>query len=269
MTDRELADQAWQELTQTTITYDRWRKQGFTSGHWRNAKALLDQIGTPPQAAYLTQDWARGIVPPWIKQGNCAAEPGKLTITAGPNSPGPFPNFYQAACSIDAAYAHAAPGDTTSYRVPIMFPTGYKATVGEFNWVLAWHVAAPTAGPWSCAMGVYTGGPVGGPNDPPGVDPKLFFVVRGGTIPNVHEKRFTLPSTIPLGTWQTHDLKFRWAKYPAVGRFDWTIDGQPVWGVDAPNMLDDGLPNGFGLYNYKRLCSWDSSINFGPVRIGP
>lgn len=49
MTDRELAAAAWAELTRTTITYGKWKQQGFTPGHWANAKGLLDQIGaTPP-----------------------------------------------------------------------------------------------------------------------------------------------------------------------------------------------------------------------------
>lgn len=50
MTDRELWEAAWAELTQTTVTYDRWRRQGFTPGHWANAKKLGDQIGAvvPP-----------------------------------------------------------------------------------------------------------------------------------------------------------------------------------------------------------------------------
>jgi hypothetical protein len=50
MTDKELWQAAWKELTLTTISYPRWEKQNFNSGHWANAKALGDQIGAvvPP-----------------------------------------------------------------------------------------------------------------------------------------------------------------------------------------------------------------------------
>lgn len=50
MTDKELWAAAWAELTQSTISYPKWKQQGFTRGHWAAAKALGDQIGavTPP-----------------------------------------------------------------------------------------------------------------------------------------------------------------------------------------------------------------------------
>jgi len=49
VTDRELADGAWAELTQTTVGYinKKW-KVPPAGTHWANAKALLDQIGVAP-----------------------------------------------------------------------------------------------------------------------------------------------------------------------------------------------------------------------------
>lgn len=45
MTDRQLADAAWVELTKTTDPYPVWVKKGQpASSHWAKAKALLDKI---------------------------------------------------------------------------------------------------------------------------------------------------------------------------------------------------------------------------------
>lgn len=48
MTDSELRDAAWKELTLTTDSYPKWKSKGYPSAtHWGKAKALLDQIGKP------------------------------------------------------------------------------------------------------------------------------------------------------------------------------------------------------------------------------
>lgn len=78
MTDRELAAAAWAELTQTTITYDRWRKQGFTPGHWANAKTLNDQIGNivPPPVG-------KNVQPGGMPAAISAANPGDTLVAVG------------------------------------------------------------------------------------------------------------------------------------------------------------------------------------------
>lgn len=46
MTDAELRDAAWKELTLTTDSYPKWKSKGYPANtHWGKAKALLDQIG--------------------------------------------------------------------------------------------------------------------------------------------------------------------------------------------------------------------------------
>ncbi len=60
MTNRELADAAWLELTKTTDAYPRWVSKGKpASSHWAKAKTLLDQVRDPetpppPPPASLT-----------------------------------------------------------------------------------------------------------------------------------------------------------------------------------------------------------------------
>lgn len=49
MTDRQLADAAWAELTKTTDSYPAWVRKGSPpTSHWAHAKAFLDQIGGAP-----------------------------------------------------------------------------------------------------------------------------------------------------------------------------------------------------------------------------
>lgn len=269
MTDKELWQAAWKELELTTDSYPRWKSKGFPSAsHWAKAKALGDQIGTVEP--YLSQDWSQGVSFPWLKEGqpaSFATAPGKLTLTTGPGSSGPNPSSYMASAYVNPQFAHAEPGAQTTYRVPITFPVGYKATAGEWNWIVVWHVSDPTPQALSCGLGVFADGPIKDGNDPPGTNPRLFFVVRGGSVTNLTEKRFTMPTTLPLGVQQTHEFSFRWERAPTVGNFTWKIDGATVWSVAALNMLNDGLPNGFGLYNYRRLATWDASVQFGAVKV--
>lgn len=69
MTDKELWQQAWQELTLTTDSYPTWKKKGFpSSSHWAKAKALGDQIGAvvpPPSPNPSGQPMPVGDLPGW------------------------------------------------------------------------------------------------------------------------------------------------------------------------------------------------------------
>jgi hypothetical protein len=49
MTDKELWDAAWKELTLTTDSYPAWKKKGFpVTSHWSKAKVLGEQIDKAP-----------------------------------------------------------------------------------------------------------------------------------------------------------------------------------------------------------------------------
>jgi hypothetical protein len=55
MTDRQLADQAWAELTKTTDSYPTWVRKGKpAASHWAKAKAFLDQIDVAPPPPPVT-----------------------------------------------------------------------------------------------------------------------------------------------------------------------------------------------------------------------
>jgi hypothetical protein len=70
VTDRELADAVWNELTKTTDSYPTWKRKGFPSGtHWSKAKAFNDQIGVaPPPPPPPPPDGAAVI--PWVGISN-------------------------------------------------------------------------------------------------------------------------------------------------------------------------------------------------------
>ncbi len=48
MTDRELWEAAWAELTKTTDSYPQWKAKKFPPTHWSKAKTIGDQIGQNP-----------------------------------------------------------------------------------------------------------------------------------------------------------------------------------------------------------------------------
>lgn len=68
MSNKELWDGAWLELTKTTDSYPAWKKKGFpSSSHWAHAKSLGDQIGIelppvpePPPALTVAQSITDG-----------------------------------------------------------------------------------------------------------------------------------------------------------------------------------------------------------------
>lgn len=79
MTDKELWDAAWKELTLTTDSYPQWKRKNFPSGtHWSKAKALGDQIG-----AVVVPPDPNPIPPPGpAKNGAGVINWGNLNITA-------------------------------------------------------------------------------------------------------------------------------------------------------------------------------------------
>ena len=77
MTDKELWQAAWKELTLTTDSYPTWKKKGFpATSHWAKAKALGDQIGLVPPAGHPAS-WTTG---PLGTRNIIPAKPGAFLI---------------------------------------------------------------------------------------------------------------------------------------------------------------------------------------------
>lgn len=289
MTDAELRTAAWAELLQSDISVSEWQNRvtngykrkpyPWQSTHIGKAKGYLDMIGkgvTPPAVpptppAGFSQDWSAGIVSPWNYEGQAASlttQTNRLTLTVGPGSSGPNPSSFLASAYLNpGANAKANPGDVSIYRVPVTLPVGYQPTSGEWNWLVEWHVATGTAGPFSCGLGVYADGAINNQNDAPGTNPRFFLAIRGGSTSSIQEVRKTLTTNAVLGQQYAHEFRMTWATYPSQGHVEWLIDGVSQWSLNAYNMLDDGLGHGFGLYNYRRLCNFNASVYFGRIEI--
>ncbi len=94
MTDKELWQAAWKELTLTTDSYPAWKKKGFpASSHWAKAKSLGDQIGPD--------------VPP---------------VSTNPVPPPPSGCYFGAYIEGVATYGHYYPAQTPWSNAPLQDP---------------------------------------------------------------------------------------------------------------------------------------------------
>ena len=174
---------------------------------------------------------------------------------------------------LDWPAAHASSGKSTWYAARVMFPASYDATTGQWNWFIEWHIDDATSGyvSTSPSLGIYTDYPVG-PNR--GRNPRLAFRLNGGPVWDPRTHVFTMPSnSLVRGRWYDLLVHFVWSPSADVGRAELWIDGRRRVSMSFPTLYT--LPNGsasfgyFGLYNYRLKASWDSSIHFDRVRIGP
>ena len=74
------------------------------------------------------------------------------------------------------------------------FPSGYKATRGEWNWLVEWHNDDQTHNSCTCysiALGVLTDYTA---DNSPNVNPRLHFRLAGGSVSAPQKQSFTMPS---------------------------------------------------------------------------
>jgi hypothetical protein len=207
------------------------------------------------------------LVPGWTGQG--------ASLTAGPSTTGPSSSGSEmASLWLNWPAAHAGVGMDTWYAAKVKFPTGYQATTGQWNWFMEWHVDDATStysGAYSSALGVYTDYPV---TPYPGLNPRLAFRVMGGSVTSPQQYVFTMPSnSLRLGSWYDILVHFVWSPDSNVGLAELWLDGQLLVSTHFPTLYRHPTGatsfNYFGLYNYRPKVSWDASIHFDRVRIGP
>jgi hypothetical protein len=197
------------------------------------------------------------------------------SITVGPSTTGPTSSASEiASLWLNWPIARAGDGQDTWYAVQVKFPTSFQATTGQWNWFLAWHNDDATAaypGAFSCELGIYTDYPF---RSSPGKNPRIAFRLMGGSVTSPTRYTFTLPSnSLRRGWWYDILIHFVWSADPRVGVAELWLDGKQVGSRRFPTLYRH--PNGatsynaFGLYNYRPKASWDSSIHFDRVRIGP
>lgn len=206
---------------------------------------------------------AFAVVPGWSGQG--------AGITAAATNSG---GSQLASLWLNWPTARAQSGMDTWYRARVMFPTDYRATSGQWNWFMEWHIDDVTsayAGTYSTSLGVFTDYPV---TTNPGVNPRLAFRINGGSVSAPRQEIFTLPpNSLKLGSWYDIVAHFIWSPNATVGRAELWIDGQLIVSKSFPTLYT--RPNGsssynyFGLYNYRLAANWASTIRFDSVGIGP
>jgi hypothetical protein len=197
------------------------------------------------------------------------------SITVGPSTTGPISSgSEQASLWLDWPTAHASSGDDTWYAAKVRFPTGYQATTGQWNWFMEWHVDEATGnypGGYSSALGVFTDYPV---TSQPGRNPRIAFRVMGGSVTSPQEYKFTMrANSLRRGWWYDVVVHFVWSADARIGLAELWLDHKLVVSRRFPTLYrhPSGASsiNTFGLYNYRPKASWNASIHFDRVRIGP
>jgi hypothetical protein len=238
---------------------------------------------TTSSGAYFADDFESGLgqwseegassqftlVSGWSGQGALLTD---SSSSSGPNSSSQMASLYLN----PGAKAAASAGNDTWYHVKVMFPSDYQPTTGQWNWIVEWHDDTTTTNVCglscvSIGMGVYTDYPV---TTGYGQNPRLALRISGGTTTNIVQKTFEMPSNSLLRN-HWYDLMFHivWSANASVGRVEWWVDGQQQGSTYASTLytLPDGSTstNGFGLYNYRLSATWQASVGFDHVRIGP
>ncbi len=230
---------------------------------------------------YFTDDFENGLGQ-WNKEGAPPAfgivkgfSGQGASISAGPSTTGASNGVSEiAALWLDFPVAYASSGKSTWYAIRVWFPDSYEATTGQWNWFIEWHIDSATAqyaNTVSPALGVFTDFPVGPTR---GRNPRLAFRLKGGPVGDQRTYLFTTPpNSLARERWYDLRIHFVWSPSSELGRAELWIDGRRRVDVSFPTLYT--LPNGtasfgyFGLYNYRLKASWDSSIHFDRVRIGP
>lgn len=197
------------------------------------------------------------------------------SITVGPSTTGPTSSVSEiASLWLDWPAARADAGQRTWYAAKVRFPVGYRATTGQWNWFMSWHNDETTGSypyAYSPALGVYTDYPIGAQ---PGRNPRLAFRLLGGPVTSPQKHTVTLPpNSLRLGWWYDIVVGFVWSANADEGLAELWLDGKRVVSKRFPTLYrhPSGATsyNGFGLYNYRPKATWDASIHFDRVRIGP
>lgn len=231
--------------------------------------------------AYFADDFERGLGKwnLWGKANAYGLVRGKTgqgaSITVGPSTTGPTSSVSEiASLWLDWPAARADAGQRTWYAAKVRFPVGYRATTGQWNWFMSWHNDETTGSypyAYSPALGVYTDYPIGAQ---PGRNPRLAFRLLGGPVTSPRKHTVTLPpNSLKLGWWYDIVVGFVWSANADEGLAELWLDGKRVVSKRFPTLYrhPSGATsyNGFGLYNYRPKATWDASIHFDRVRIGP
>lgn len=231
--------------------------------------------------AYFADDFETGLAK-WNQWGQANAftlVPGRTgrgaSISVGPSTTEAISAGSElASLWLNPPVAHAGAGQDTWYAAKVKFPNGYQATTGQWNWFMEWHNDEATGsypGAYSSALGVFTDYPV---TPHPGLNPRLAFRLMGGSVRSPQQYVVKLrANSLKRGWWYDILVHFVWSPDASLGLAELWLDGKLVVSRHFPTLYrhpsGETSYNFFGLYNYRPMASWDASIHFDRVRIGP
>jgi hypothetical protein len=169
-------------------------------------------------------------------------------------------------------------GQSNWVHYQLMFPADYRPTPGEWNvenefhnnsrfeqWVdngyMSWEYP-------EVALYVtnYTG-----------KVPYLMYRVRGGVdqqgSDNYAGTDIPAGRRLLLNHWYDILLHVVWSPDPAVGQFEWWLDGKRIASIHRPTLWQ--RPDGsydhvdIELNNYRQHATWNATIYYGKLKIGP
>jgi hypothetical protein len=231
--------------------------------------------------AYFADDFETGLGK-WKLWGGANAysvvtgERGQgAAITVGPSTTGATSSASElASLWLDWPFAYAGAGQSTWYAAKVRFPGGYQPTAGQWNWFMEWHNDIATSGyrgAYSPGLGVFTDYPV---TSRPGRNPRLAFRIMSGPVTAPRKYVFALgKNSLKRNWWYDILVHFVWSADASVGLAELWVDGKLVISTRIPTLFSHPSGstsyNSFGLYNYRPKASWDASIHFDRIRIGP
>jgi hypothetical protein len=262
-------------------------------GAWGGgAPAALGSGSVTGLSPYVTDGFERRLGRPWKQTPEDRSNlfrlvrgyrsPKALALAVTPTSYGAVAGSEMTAVSVRSDIAHAGWGTETLtdtwYHVRIRFPLGrYKATRGDWNWLVVWHNDSRTSSfphANSIAMGVLTDYTPTRQVVTPGRRPRLFLRLLGGdvTAPQSYAVKLR-PNSLRYNHWYDILFHFVWSPDPKIGLAEWWVNGKQRASVAFPTLytLPDGSHsyNSFGLYNYRLHAPWTSEADFDDVALGP
>lgn len=170
-------------------------------------------------------------------------------------------------------------GLETWTRTRVFFPVDYAPSGlfnGEWNWIEEWHTDNYTQmqNGNSMALGVFSSK---WDTNFRGTSPRFVFRLMGGDINNKQidsTSCSTKEGAFKFQHWYDVVIHMFWSSDPKKGKVELWIDGSRVCSINFPTLytLADGKRswnNGFGMYNYRPMHNWSSTVYFGQFSIGP
>jgi Polysaccharide lyase len=163
---------------------------------------------------------------------------------------------------------HDGTPQTSWYHTWIYFPTDYRPTSGDWNFFQVWHLDDQTgqdSGGVARSPGFAVDTWHGGPKI------KLRWASGSNRAPRLYN--WFDRKRLKLGHWYDEFVGVTWSCNRSQGRVRWWQDGRLLKDRTMQTLYSrsDGSCGyvGFGLYNYRLHASWNSTIYFGAVKMGP